>query len=64
MNNLITHLNQCGGPFLRFAWSMLWQSSLLIVVVFVLEKLLARKIRASVRHALWLVVLVRTMDDG
>ncbi|HWY31046.1 MAG TPA: M56 family metallopeptidase, partial [Candidatus Acidoferrum sp.] len=61
MNNLIIHLNQCGGPFLGFAWSMLWQSSLLIVVVFLLEKLLARKIRASVRHALWLVVLVKLL---
>ncbi len=61
MNSLITHLNQYGGPFLRFAWPMLWQSSLLIVVVFLLEKLLARKIRASVRHALWLVVLVKLL---
>lgn len=61
MSDLITHLNQCGGPFLRFAGSMLWQSSLLIVVVFLLEKLLARKIRASVRHALWLVVLVKLL---
>ena len=61
MSHLITLLNKCGGPFLHFAGTMLWQSSLLILVVFLLEKLLARKIRASVRHALWLVVLVKLL---
>jgi beta-lactamase regulating signal transducer with metallopeptidase domain len=38
---------------------MLWQSSLLICFVLALDFLLARKIRASVRYALWLVVLVK-----
>ena len=40
---------------------MLWQSSLLIVVVFALDCALARKIRPAVRHALWLVVLVKLL---
>lgn len=54
-------VNHWGETFLSFAWPMLWQSSLLIAIIFVLDFLLARKIRASVRHALWLVVLVKLL---
>lgn len=59
MNSFIETLNQWGGNFLSFAWPMLWQSSLLIAFVFALDFLSARKIRASIRYALWLVVLVK-----
>jgi beta-lactamase regulating signal transducer with metallopeptidase domain/type II secretory pathway component GspD/PulD (secretin) len=61
MNSLIENLNQFGGHFLHFAWPMLWQSSLLIAFLFALDFLLARKIRASVRYALWLAVLVKLL---
>ncbi|HEY1661757.1 MAG TPA: M56 family metallopeptidase [Verrucomicrobiae bacterium] len=61
MNFHIETLNQWGGGFLNFAWPMLWQSSLLIALVFVLDWLLARKLRASVRYALWLTVLVKLL---
>ena len=61
MNFLIETLNQLGGHFLDFAWPMLWQSSLLIALVLAVDFSLARKIRASVRHALWLVVLVKLL---
>ena len=40
---------------------MLWQSSLLIAVLFVLDFALRRKLRASVRYALWLVLLVKLL---
>jgi beta-lactamase regulating signal transducer with metallopeptidase domain len=59
MNSLIENLNQWGGDFLNFAWPMLWQSSLLILVVFAVDFLSRDKLRASVRYALWLVVLVK-----
>ena len=59
MNLLTESLNSWGEPFLRFALPMLWQSSLLIVMMFVLDTLLRRKIRAAVRYALWLVVIVK-----
>jgi type II secretory pathway component GspD/PulD (secretin)/beta-lactamase regulating signal transducer with metallopeptidase domain len=61
MNQLIENLNGWGENFLGFAWPMLWQSSLLIVVVFALDFVSARKIRASIRYALWLVVLVKLL---
>lgn len=61
MNSNIETLNEWGGRFLEFAWPMLWQSSLLIAFVFALDLLLARKIRAAVRYALWLMVLVKLL---
>ena len=61
MNSSIEALNLGGGQFLHFAGAMLWQSSLLLAVVFILDWFLARKLRASVRYALWLAVLVKLM---
>ena len=58
MQDLINHL---GERFLAFAGPMLWQSGLLIAVVLAVDLLLARKVRAAVRHALWLVVLVKLL---
>src|SRR5215469_12476991 len=58
--NILT-LNRWAENFLGFAWPMLWQSSLLIVVVFALDLLLARRVRAAIRHALWVVVLVKLL---
>jgi beta-lactamase regulating signal transducer with metallopeptidase domain len=59
MNSFIETLNHWGDHFLNFAWPMLWQSSLLIAIVFVLDFALRRKIRAAIRYALWLMVLVK-----
>jgi beta-lactamase regulating signal transducer with metallopeptidase domain len=59
MNSFIETLNLWGGYFLRFAWPMLWQSSLLIVVLLAFDLLFRRKVRASIRYALWLVVLIK-----
>jgi general secretion pathway protein D len=38
---------------------MLWQSSLLIGLLFALDMLMRRKLRPALRYALWLVVLVK-----
>ncbi|MEY4917910.1 MAG: Methicillin resistance mecR1 protein [Verrucomicrobiota bacterium] len=59
MNSFIENLNQWGENFLSFAWPMLWQSSLLIAGLFTFDLLFRRKLRASIRYALWLVVLVK-----
>jgi len=61
MNSFIETLNHWGDHFLNFAWPMLWQSSLLIATIFVLDFALRRKIRAAIRYALWLVVLVKLL---
>jgi beta-lactamase regulating signal transducer with metallopeptidase domain len=59
MNSFIETLNHWGEHFFNFVWPMLWQSNLLIVVLFAFEYLFRRKVRASIRYALWLVVLVK-----
>jgi type II secretory pathway component GspD/PulD (secretin)/beta-lactamase regulating signal transducer with metallopeptidase domain len=61
MTTFIETLNRSGDQFLKFAWPMFWQSSLLIAVIFVLEFALRRKVRAAIRYALWLMVLVKLL---
>ena len=59
MNALIDFLNLCGAGAREFAWAMLWQSSLLIGLLLGLEWAFRRRVRAAVRYALWLVVMVK-----
>ncbi|MDR3456977.1 MAG: M56 family metallopeptidase [Verrucomicrobiae bacterium] len=59
MNSFIEILNGRGEMFSGFAWPMLWQSSLLIVGLLAFDFLVRRKVRASVRYTLWLVVLLK-----
>lgn len=61
MSSFIENLDQRGAEALNFAWPMLWQSSLLFALVLAFDLLLARKIRATVRYALWLAVLVKLL---
>ncbi|MCX6930262.1 MAG: M56 family metallopeptidase, partial [Verrucomicrobia bacterium] len=61
MNSLPDTLNVWADHALRFAWPMLWQSSLLIGLLFALDLVLRRKLRPAVRYALWLVVLVKLL---
>ncbi len=53
--------NRWGEQFIHFAWSLLWQSSLLITAMFLLDLVVRRKIRASVRYAFWLVVIMKLL---
>jgi beta-lactamase regulating signal transducer with metallopeptidase domain len=59
MNPLIALLNLWAEHFRAIAWPMLWQSSLLIGLLFALDIAWRRKLRAGVRYALWLVVLLK-----
>jgi beta-lactamase regulating signal transducer with metallopeptidase domain/HEAT repeat protein len=61
MNSFIEMLNLRGGQFLHFAWPMLWQSSLLIAFIFVVDFALRKRLRAAVRYALWMLVLVKLL---
>ncbi|HWW00595.1 MAG TPA: M56 family metallopeptidase [Candidatus Acidoferrum sp.] len=45
----------------RFAWPILWQSSLLIGVLFLLDSLLRRRLRPAIRYTLWLLLLVKLL---
>src|SRR5215831_6898579 len=60
MNSLQQTLGQDASALIKgFAWPMLWQSALLIAVLFGLDLLLSRKVRPTIRYALWTVVLIK-----
>src|SRR5207245_11080745 len=56
---MIHALNHLGARFADFALSMLVQSSLLIVLLFALDLVLRNRVRAVVRYALWMLVLIK-----
>jgi beta-lactamase regulating signal transducer with metallopeptidase domain len=60
-DSVIERLNLWGDHLARIAWPLFWQSSLLIVGMFLVDLFLRRRLRPSVRHALWLVVLVKLL---
>ena len=59
MNTLIETWNAWSAGWPGWAWPMFWQSSLLIGALWVFDLALRRKVRADVRYALWLVVLLK-----
>ena len=59
MNSLIEVLNLWGPRFTGFALPALVQSSILIALLLALETVLRQRVRATVRHGLWLLVLVK-----
>jgi beta-lactamase regulating signal transducer with metallopeptidase domain len=59
MKTMAQAFSHLGAGFPNFAWSMFWQSSLLIGSVFVIDFLLSRKLRPTLRYAFWLLVLVK-----
>lgn len=54
-------INAFSGRVAGFAWDMLWQSSLLILLLFAVDGLFKRRLRASVRYALWLLVVIKML---
>ena len=59
MNTIVDTVNVWGTSVLRQAWPTLWQSSLLVGVVLVIDLVTRRRLRPAIRYALWLVVLLK-----
>jgi beta-lactamase regulating signal transducer with metallopeptidase domain len=59
--NSVMEASRTWSPWLleKVLWPMLWESSLLIGVLLLLEFGLRRKLRPAIRYALWLAVLVK-----
>ena len=57
--DIISYLNQCSSSFIQFSWTMLWQSSVLILILLLLDVLLRKKVKAVFRYGLWMLVLVK-----
>ncbi|MFO1501923.1 MAG: M56 family metallopeptidase [Verrucomicrobiota bacterium] len=56
---LIDWLNQAGAVLLSFARPMLVQSSILILLLWTLDTVLRRRVRAIVRYGLWMLLLLK-----
>lgn len=59
LNNVIELLNRWGEVHWNFAVAMFFQVSTLIVVLLCLDFTVLRRLRASIRYALWMLVLVK-----
>jgi len=59
INNLLIGLNNVGRLFCDYAASAFVQSALLVIVLFVVDLLLRKRVRAVFRYCLWLLVLVK-----
>ncbi|MHC4133039.1 MAG: hypothetical protein ACYSR3_13790, partial [Planctomycetota bacterium] len=59
MNTLLEYINSAGSVFAEFAWSMLLQSSILIVAVLLIDIAIRKKVRAVFRYCIWMLVLVK-----
>jgi beta-lactamase regulating signal transducer with metallopeptidase domain len=61
MSELISWLNSWGNAFVPFAIRMLIQSSVLILILLLLDLFLRRRVRAVVRYWIWLLVLAKLL---
>jgi beta-lactamase regulating signal transducer with metallopeptidase domain len=59
MNAIVEQINSGGYAFVEFAVSMLIQVSVLIVLLFLADLVLRRRVRAVFRYWMWLLVLVK-----
>ncbi|MHC4098856.1 MAG: M56 family metallopeptidase [Planctomycetota bacterium] len=59
MGSFIELMNDCGKMFVSTTGLMLIQSSVLIAILFGLDLLLRRHIRAVFRYSLWMLVLIK-----
>jgi len=59
MNAFIEQINSVGKMFVDFASPMLIQSSVLIIILLVLDTLLRKRIRAVFRYWIWMIVLIK-----
>ncbi len=61
MTHLINQLNSWGRQWLDFALPMLFQSSVLILVLLALDRLLIHRVRAVVRYGLWMLLPLKLL---
>ena len=59
MNTFLTTVNDLAIRLSEWAGAMIWQSALVIAAVVLADWLLRRRVSATFRHALWILVLVK-----
>jgi len=59
INNLVISINSIGRGFCNYACNMFVQSSVLIVLLLIIDFLLRRHVRAVFRYFLWMLVFIK-----
>jgi len=59
INNLVINLNSIGRGFCDYAGNMFVQSSLLIILLLIIDFLLRKRVRAVFRYCAWMLVFVK-----
>ncbi|MBN2314071.1 MAG: M48 family metalloprotease, partial [Sedimentisphaerales bacterium] len=59
INNLITILNRLGDGFCYYAGSMFVQSGVLIVLLLIFDLLIRKRVRATLRYWIWMLIFVK-----
>jgi len=59
INDCLSSLNRLGSAFCTYAEGAFVQSALLVLLLFAIDLLLRKRVRAVVRYCLWLLVLVK-----
>jgi ankyrin repeat protein/beta-lactamase regulating signal transducer with metallopeptidase domain len=59
INKLLVDLNNIGSVFCQYTAGVLIQSTLLIVILFGVDLILRRRVRAVFRYCIWMLVLVK-----
>ena len=56
---MVDVMNRVGSWFVDYSFSMLWQCSLLVVLLYLIDMILKDRTRAIVRYGLWMLVMVK-----
>ncbi|MBN1973544.1 MAG: hypothetical protein JW787_07885 [Sedimentisphaerales bacterium] len=59
VNSLLIALNNIGKVFFNYATGIFVQTAILVVVLFIIDMLLKKRVRAVFRYCIWLLVLVK-----
>jgi beta-lactamase regulating signal transducer with metallopeptidase domain/ankyrin repeat protein len=59
VNDCLMELNKVAGVFYSYAAGVFIQSALLVILLFVIDLFLRKRVRAVFRYCLWLLVLVK-----
>ena len=61
MMDLIHIINETGAGYCRFALAMLIQSAILILLLYLIDRLIRKHVRAVFRYCIWMLVFVKLM---
>jgi len=61
IESCVAGLNEMGGGFCDFAGAMLVQSGLLVVLLLIVDVVIRKRVRATVRYWLWILVFAKLL---